>query len=376
MFIGEAFRQVADTGRYLRVLDLCAAPGGKSTHLSSLIGPGGLLVANEVIRQRASILADNITRWGAANTIITQNDPAQFSSLPGFFDLILVDAPCSGEGMFRDAVARREWSEENASLCAERQKRILTDVWPALKEGGILIYSTCTFNPSENEENILWLVDRTGAEPVRLDTENHRDITEIEHKIIWGYGFYPGRIKGEGLFISVIRKTDKSGNTVIKERKVNEPKLSKEDLKIAGGLTSFPDISLVKEGEEIISAAGTKEDYLYLGRKLRIIKNGTSICRLKNRGFIPSHQLALSEGYKTDAFPVVELDYRQAIFFLRRENLVRDGLPKGWLAVTWKGVNLGFINNIGNRINNYYPMNWRIRMEVAGDGTDNIIEWQ
>ena len=146
MFIEQIFRQIVKASGYMRVLDLCGAPGGKSTHISSLIGKSNLLVSNDVIRARASILSENITKWGMSNTIVTQSDPSAFGKLEGFFDVILADAPCSGEGMFRDSVAVNEWSENGTIHCAERQKRLLADVWPALRPGGILIYSTCTFN--------------------------------------------------------------------------------------------------------------------------------------------------------------------------------------------------------------------------------------
>lgn len=375
MFIGEVFRQVADTGRYIRVLDLCAAPGGKSTHLSSLIGQRGLLVANEVIRQRASILADNITRWGAANTIVTQNDPSDYKRVPDYFDLILVDAPCSGEGMFRDAVARKEWSENNASLCAERQKRILKDVWPALKERGILIYSTCTFNPAENEENVMWLINNTNGESVKIDIGCFNGVTELYYQGIYGYGFYPGKIKGEGLFVSVIRKPGNSEKLVRSEKKETLSRLSGDDLKVVSQWTTLAEESLARENGEIISVAGTNDDYLYLKSRLRIIKTGTKLCRIKNRNYVPSHELALSQGFRKGSFPTAECDYSQAIAFLRRENLVLEGLQKGWLVMTREGVNLGFVNNIGNRINNYFPMNWRIRMNIPETGEAKIIKW-
>ncbi|MCU0456691.1 MAG: RsmB/NOP family class I SAM-dependent RNA methyltransferase [Bacteroidales bacterium] len=196
MFLEQVFRQLFRGEEFTRALDLCGAPGGKSTHLSTLIGGNGFLVANEVIRQRALILAENITKWGLANSMVTQNDPAAFGALPGFFDLMLVDAPCSGEGMFRDQVARDQWSADNARLCSERQRRILTDAWPALKKNGILVYSTCTFNPSENEENVKWLVSERDAETLKIDISGFEGIKEIIHEGIYGYGFHPGRIRG------------------------------------------------------------------------------------------------------------------------------------------------------------------------------------
>ena len=375
IFIGEVFRQIADADDNLKVLDLCSAPGGKATHLSSLLGSGGLLVANEVIRQRASVLGENITRWGATNTLITQNDPADFSSLPGFFDLILVDAPCSGEGMFRDAVARREWSEENALHCSVRQRRIFAGVWPALKEDGILIYSTCTFNPAENEENVNWLSSNYQAESVKIDIDGFDGIVKICHKGISGYGFYPDRLKGEGLFISVIRKTGRNEKSARKEIKETGSRLSKEDLKTIKDRSIFREESLLKAGGEIISIAGSRDDYFHLSRKLRIIKGGTTVCRVKNRVYLPSYQLALSQGFRKDSFPGVELGYEQAIAFLRRDVLHLPGHEKGWFVVTYGGVSLGFINNLGNRLNNYYPVNWRIKMEIPENGYVRIIRW-
>jgi len=179
MFLEQAIMQTAGSVENIRVLDLCGAPGGKSTHLSDIIGSDSLLVANEVIRSRSVVLAESVTKWGRANTLVTNNDPSDFSRLSGFFDVILVDSPCSGEGMFRNNTAVNEWSVENTIHCSERQKRIIADVWPALKENGILIYSTCTFNPGENEENISWLIENHEAECERLNIAVFKGILEI-----------------------------------------------------------------------------------------------------------------------------------------------------------------------------------------------------
>lgn len=219
MFLEQVVQQVSGSMENIRVLDLCGAPGGKGTHLSNLIGPTGLLVANEVIRSRAQVLAESIIKWGYGNTLVTQNDPAAFGRLPGYFDIILVDAPCSGEGMFRSDVAIKEWSVENTLHCSERQKRIVMDVWPALKENGILIYSTCTFNPGENEENMRWLTNKQEAESVRLNIADFYGIKEIDYQGIYGYGFYPDKIRGDGFFISVIRKTNRQAKIRISNEK-------------------------------------------------------------------------------------------------------------------------------------------------------------
>ncbi|HEX2974718.1 MAG TPA: RsmB/NOP family class I SAM-dependent RNA methyltransferase, partial [Bacteroidales bacterium] len=163
MFLDQVFEQLVDSVENIRVLDLCAAPGGKSTQLSDLIGDSGVLISNEVIKSRSVVLAETIIKWGKGNTIVTQNDASDFSALQGYFDLILIDAPCSGEGMFRDKTAIDEWSTGNTRLCEARQKRIISEMWPLLKQNGLLVYSTCTFNPGENEENINWLIRKNEA---------------------------------------------------------------------------------------------------------------------------------------------------------------------------------------------------------------------
>lgn len=373
MFIEKVFKQSVGS-KYLRVLDLCGAPGGKSTHLSSLLGSHGLLVANEVIRTRAGILAENITKWGCTNIVVTQNDPSAFSELQGFFDIILVDAPCSGEGMFRDTSAINEWSEENASHCSERQKRILSDVWPSLKENGILIYSTCTFNPAENEENCKWLMSNQMAETIKLDISDIKGITEIDHKGIKGYGFHPGKIKGEGLFISVIRKTGSSAEikSIIKGKLINE--LKRADLEVVKEWTDFTPENIIRKGDEIYSFPDI-EDFRILDQRLKIIRKGTRICTVKKNGYVPAHDLALSDRIKGDAFPAAELDYNQAIAYLRRDSLPPVNISKGWFLSTFKGINLGFCNNIGNRVNNYFPVEWRIRMNLPQIAVSSIINW-
>ena len=375
MFLEQVFKQVSTGDGYLRVLDLCAAPGGKSTHLSSLIGSRGLLIANEVIKTRASILAENITKWGNSNTIVTRNDPSAFSELYGFFDIILVDAPCSGEGMFRDQIAVTEWSEENASHCSERQKRILTDVWPSLRENGILIYSTCTFNPGENEENVKWMINKYQAETMDIAISDFKGITEIEYQGIKGYGFYPGRIKGEGLFISVLRKTGLSGSIKRRIRKKPDGELNKADIEIVKEWTRFPAESTIREEDQIFSLPASNEDYNLLKQNLRITKTGTRICTSKKNGYVPDHELALSEGIRKEAFPAAELDYNDAIRYLRRDNILPFDTSKGWFTATYKGVNMGFCNNIGNRVNNYYPVDWRIRMSIPETTGRYIITW-
>ncbi|HBC78990.1 MAG TPA: hypothetical protein DEO60_14080 [Bacteroidales bacterium] len=376
MFLEQIFKQVTGDGNaYIRVLDLCGAPGGKSTHLASLLGSNGLLVSNEVIRTRASVLAENITKWGASNSMVTQSDPSAFSGLEGFFDLILVDAPCSGEGMFRNTVAVNEWSEENTNHCSERQRRILTDIWPALKEDGILIYSTCTFNPGENEANIKWLVSSHQAKCVELDVSEYAGITEIDHQGIKGYGFYPGRIKGEGLFVSVIRKTGFSARKNPVARRNQGKELQRSDLAIVKEWTNFTPDKIFRLGDEIYYSPASHEDYTMIESRLKLIRPGIRICSVKKNGFIPAHELSLSEGLRRDAFDRWGLEYDQAISYLRRDTLRPPDVSKGWIVAEYEDVGLGFCNNIGSRINNYYPVEWRIRMSITKPGVKDIILW-
>jgi 16S rRNA C967 or C1407 C5-methylase (RsmB/RsmF family)/NOL1/NOP2/fmu family ribosome biogenesis protein len=375
MFLEQAIRQTGGSLEKIRVLDLCGAPGGKSTHLSEIIGPGNLLVANEVIRSRATILAETVTKWGSGNTLVTQSDPAVIGRLSGYFDIILVDAPCSGEGMFRTDMAINEWSVENTEHCSERQKRILMDIWPALKQYGILIYSTCTFNPGENEENIKWLVGKHEAESVRLNVTDFEGIKEIDYQGIYGYGFYPGKVSGEGFFISVIRKTGKQDNKPVRNHQISELKPWKSDLEIADRWTQFPKERLLRWGDEIFAVPCGMDDYLQLFKNLKIVKTGTKICVVKKNDYLPSHELALSQQLKNDAFPKEEISLANAIAYLRRDNFTLQDAPKGWNIVTYKGINLGFANNIGTRVNNYFPVEWRIRMNKPESGNENIIKW-
>src|ERR1700744_6160209 len=210
MFIGHILNVIKPDGEPVKILDLCAAPGGKSTLLNSAMQPDDLLVANEIIKTRVPILSDNLTRWGTANTIVTNNDPKDFTRLKGFFDIILVDAPCSGSGMFRkDPAAMNEWSEANVTLCHQRQERILADIYPCLKEDGHLIYSTCSYSHQENEDILDWLCTELELESLQIPINKDWGIVETQssNANAWGYRFYPGKVKGEGLFAACLKKT-------------------------------------------------------------------------------------------------------------------------------------------------------------------------
>jgi len=375
MFIEQAFRMFVNPSEQIRVLDMCGAPGGKSSLIADIISPESLLVANDVIKSRASILAETLTKWGSGNVIVTQSDPSSFGRLSGYFDIILVDAPCSGEGMFRTDVARNEWSEANTIHCAERQRRILMDVWPALKENGILIYSTCTFNPGENEENLKWLVGKRKAETLKLNISDFSGITENDFQGIAGYGFYPDKIKGEGFFISLLRKTENQELSNTRNNKMTDFKPVTREIESVRRWTGLSDDRFLKWGDDIWGLPCSVDNYIQLFQGLRIIKAGTKICKVKKDDFLPSHELALSYQLIDNIFPSAELSYENAIAFLRRDSLRLKIASHGWNLVKFMGINLGWVNNIGNRVNNYYPVEWRIRMGLPASGDSILIKW-
>jgi NOL1/NOP2/fmu family ribosome biogenesis protein len=361
MFTGELFRQVTSGMKNLRVLDLCGAPGGKTTHISSILGDNGFLIANEVIRQRSAILAENVTKWGMGNTAVTQNDPVAFASLEDFFDIIIVDAPCSGEGMFHDEVAVREWSAGNAQLCSERQKRILADIWPSLKPGGVLIYSTCTFNGAENEQNIMWLSEATGAEAVRAGIAAFPGITEIEYRGITGYGFHPGRIKGDGFFIAALRKPEGTNPRHIRLRGSDQGVPARISEKI-NAMTSFDPEKIIFAENRIMAPAASRDINRYMADRLTVVKSGTMIGEMKNETFIPAHDLAMTVKLNKSFWPCYDASWDEAIAFLRLEDLRMPDMPVGRILICYREVPLGFVNNLGKRTNNGYPQSWRIRM--------------
>jgi len=358
MFIQQALDQYVEKKSI--VLDLCAAPGGKSTLISQFLGDEGLLIANEVVRQRVFILSENIQKWGNGNTVVTHNDAATFGEKTGhLFDCILVDAPCSGEGMFRkDEDARSEWSIKNVHLCAERQRKILMDVWDALKPGGILIYSTCTFNREEDEENVEWIADCLGAEVLPVSYDESWGITEGYP----GYHFYPHKTRGEGFYMAVLRKND----DVYVPFKIREPKKKGLPIEFEKEMRSWlkePDKWAIRQSDRFMTAYPMEYKALidYLWGELTCVSTGFGIGEIRGKGASPQHALAMAKALKKEAFPNVELSLENALSYLRTEALSEMSVPLGAILLTYQNVPLGFAKNVGNRLNNLYPNEWRIR---------------
>lgn len=365
MFLEQAFGQI-ETGKNRIVLDLSAAPGGKSTHLLSLLDSSDLLVANEVIRSRVSVLDENIRKWGHQNVVVCSNDPADFSSLEGLFDLVLIDAPCSGEGLFRrDPVAINHWSVDNTNLCATRQRRILADIWPALKNGGYLIYSTCTFNPAENEENLKWLAENNEVESIRIPLQESWGAEEFETDGLFGYRFLPHKVKGEGFFLTLIRKKDGSDSySIPKKIKSRFEKMPKQFAEIRNWLNT-PDSEFFAKNEFLIAFPESKIPVLNaLSEQLRVISFGLPVAQFKKNDLLPEHTFALSVDRNPEVFESIELDLRDALLFQKKDEIKINSATKGWLLVQYQGVPLGFVKNLGNRANNYFPKEWRIRMAL------------
>ena len=349
------------------VLDLCAAPGGKSTLLSQFLGQEGLLVSNEVVRSRVFILSENIQKWGNGNTVVTHNQPADFGMrLPGVFDCILVDAPCSGEGMFRkDEGAIEEWSEANVEACVTRQRKILQDVWDALRPGGILIYSTCTFNPWENEDNAMWIAESLGAEILEVPTMPEWGITTGNP----GYHFYPHKTRGEGFYLCALRKNFRDANAEVRPLNSRLPKYKSQPQKAVEGAeimrqwVQHPDRWGLRQQDRFVVAypAKYKEFIELLSKQFICISTGFGLGEIRGKAFVPQHALAMAKDFRKEAFPHIELSLEQALSYLRTEALSFPDAPLGILLVTYQQVPLGFVKNVGNHCNNLYPKEWRIR---------------
>jgi len=364
MFLEQVVKQHLN-GENPLVLDLCAAPGGKSTHLAALLDGNGLLVSNEIIRSRANILAENLVKWGAPNVVVTNNDPRDFSKFNGLFDMIVVDAPCSGEGMFRkDPQSIREWSINNVHLCSERQKRIVADVFPALKTGGLLVYSTCTYNREEDEENVKWIMEELGAELLPVKTDDSWNVTDSGV----GYRFFPHKTKGEGFFLSVLMKTKEESAFRIKSGK--NDKMQKNQV-----VNSLKDWILGDDYKQIVCSeavsvipSGYSDLISVLEKELKVMQSGVRLGYIKGKDILPDILLALSWIINRQMFHIENLTHEQAIAYLRRDNLYFPEAPQGWILLQFQGQLLGWAKNLGNRVNNTYPQEWRIRMEPVKEG--------
>lgn len=391
MFLRQALGQYVT--QPVRALDLCAAPGGKSTLALQALPEHSLLVSNEIDRQRSRILAENLIKWGNPYVFVSNNAPKDFAAFHHYFDVMITDVPCSGEGMFRkDPQAVSEWSEQNVRSCVRRQRDILSDCWDCLKPGGLLVYSTCTFNVHEDEENVHWIAEQLGAEslPVSVDEDwlITESLTAFPESV---YHFFPHKTRGEGFFLAVLRKNGnacESGTPLAPDctplvSKKKKARISKKDRKKRTSVFSLPaemqdwllnpdELSCFEDGDSIIAVPRIyEEDFELLSRHLFPLHRGLTIAVRKGKQWAPAHSLAMSTAFNRQAFPHYEVDMDMAWAYLKGEVLVLPaGYPKGYVLVTYKGHPLGFVKNVGTRSNNLYPQNWKIRTGYLPDSRE------
>ena len=360
MFLNEVVKQTCENTDK-KVLDLCAAPGGKSSLLASYF-KDGLVVCNEVIKQRVNILYENLVKWGTPNIIITNNDAADFKRVENYFDVINIDAPCSGSGLFRkDNEAIEEWSMQNVNLCSQRQQRIVADAYSSLKQDGVLIYSTCSYSKEEDEDILDWIKDNFDVESFQLILKDEWNIVETQstkHKQ-FGYRFWPGKTKGEGFFIAAFKKND-CDNSNYKNSKTTSNKSTKNDTAIALKYVDESDWGFFNNKENIHAIHNKWIDDLQLLQKnLYVKKAGIKLGEIIRKELIPHHEFAVSTIIKKD-IQKIEFDMEQSLQYLRKKDLKINTDLKGWTLSTYKNFSLGCLKFLHNRVNNYYPTEWRI----------------
>lgn len=354
--------------RGLRVLDMCAAPGGKSTHYATLVGKDGLVVANEINRSRAAVLADNARKWGLGNMVVTCNDSARLAEFEGVFDVVAVDAPCSGEGMFRkSADACEQWSEANVAMCAERQWEILQNAFKALRAGGVLLYSTCTFNRSEDEDIVRRACEEFGEELEQADDiaiSADWGVVAGQEGVFQTFRFFPHRITGEGMFMAVARKSAgaNAGGRLPKARRkaINMvDKRSAEELK--RWVVEADKMSFFEAGDTLYGCLTSHyAEIEALSGRLSVIYSGVAMGQIFKGRLKPDAALALSVYLCRDAVACSEVSEEVALCFLRKQDVAAELFEEGINLVVCRGQALGFVKRIGGRVNNLYPNSLRI----------------
>lgn len=383
MFLERILRQYVQEP--VVMLDLCAAPGGKSTLARTVLPAGSLLFCNEPVHARSMILAENVQKLGHADVVVTNNYPADYKRAGIKFDAVLADVPCSGEGMFRkDAGAREGWSVQNVEKCRMLQRGIVRDIWDCLKPGGLFVYSTCTFNASENEENVRFIAEELGAEVMPVDVEPSWGITGT---LLSGfdkpvYRFIPGRTRGEGLFMAVLRKhgeyEEGCARPAGKKRRKDVASHGKDAVQMAvrGWIKNFDGYDMRYQGN-ICRAVPRRWSNIYdaAARSLRVIHAGVALGEMKGKDIVPSQSLLLSEAFCIEAFHSVELGHADAISYLRKEPVPVPGdAPRGYVVMTYGGYPIGFEKNIGNRANNLYPAEWKIKTAHTAETGWEVIK--
>ncbi len=352
-----------------RVLDLCAAPGGKTTLYSTCVGSSGLVVANEVDRRRVQVLADNVRKWGVGNVAVTTNDAARIGEMESWFDVVAVDAPCSGEGMFRKMPeARAEWSEGAVAQCAARQSEILRAVWPALKPGGLLLYSTCTFNRQEDEKTVEAFSEWAGEDIERVmlpELPSDWGIVEGEAGAFHTFRFFPHRAVGEGFFAAVARKRGSDYKTAARMTRIRRPVLQaverNERVEMERWLKEPDQMHFYRAGELLYACRREQADAVgFISERLSTVYAGVAMGQLFKGVLKPDGALAFYAGFDRGVLPVADLSDEEALQYLRKAEVAADSFCEGMNIVVSGGLNLGFAKRISRRVNNLYPNSLRI----------------
>lgn len=377
MIVDYIIRRLID--RPVRYLDLCAAPGGKTTAAVSALPHGSLMVCNEVVPQRAAILKENVMKWGIPGCVVTSDDSSRFGRLTHFFDVVAADVPCSGEGMFRkDPGAVEQWSPALVAQCAERQRLIIDNVWDAIAPGGLLIYSTCTYNRDENEAMVEHIEAKYGATVVGLDLP-------LEWNVAPGVGkdgccrFLPHRTRGEGLFVCVLRKPgDDEARTVFADKRRTGTRsgvAAKVPDAVRNWLTGGSgEFAFSLNGDTVVAVPqGLARDVEAVSRQVKVLSGGVEVGTVKGKDIVPSQSLALSTALNRDAFVTVEVGYNDAIAYLRGDAIMLGDAPRGIVLLQYQGVPIGFAKQLGNRANNLYPREWRIRSTYAPSNPPQVL---
>lgn len=353
MLVEQAVLAAGAAERDVLALDLCAAPGGKSTHLLSLLTPGSLLVANEIDPGRRNILSENLWKQGYGNCVITGSDPEHLKALPEHFDLILVDAPCSGEGMFRkDPFARAQWNSSLVQRCAAIQGGIVAHAWQALAPGGTLIYSTCTWETAENEDQLAKLVEM-GGRSLGLNVVPAWGVLRSERNGVIGYRCFPHLLRGEGFFIAVIQKPGIPNDRIHAASSPSGPALD--------WLRNDANTAVVEHRGLLIVRPAKWNDLIHgLGQHLHATSPGIPFAERKGEQWVPHASAALSQWLVRDAFPEYPLDLDTSLNYLGG-NALRAPEARGTALVSHRGFALGWVQGAGTRWNNRWPPSWRIK---------------
>ena len=366
----------------VKAADLCAAPGGKTTAILNGLPEGSVMLANEFVASRANILKENLCKYGYPDVVVTNTDTSRLASMRGYFDLVTIDAPCSGEGMMRkEEVARTQWSEGLIRQCASLQREIIDNAVGMLAPGGYLIYSTCTFNTTEDEDNAAYIAETYGLSPVDTGLAGKFGIQPQAKGDIPCLRFMPGFTRGEGLFVAVFRKSMHNADSMhnaqctmhnhgqlkgkkSKDKKKDNRAKTKTDSGLLTTAKSWVDggFEIRQHNETLLAISPLTADLLsHIPKDVRIMSAGIEVGEIKGKDLIPSHLLAMSTAF-AQTFPEVELSEEDALRYLSREAIaLQPDTPKGYVTLSYRGFPLGFVKNLGNRSNNLYPNEYRIR---------------